>query len=701
MVSLMVSLVGLLAVGARADEIAVASVDLSSVQQGWGEPHKDRSVDGNRLTIAGKTFDAGLGTHAASELVVQLDGKARRFTAQVGLDDETLPDRGSVEFMVVVDNKIVWSSGVVHTGDAAKAVDLDLTGAKVLALLVTEAADGNTYDHANWADVKIVYAGAKPAAYQFAVEKAVRLTPPAPAEPRINGARVLGVRPGKPVLFKVPVTGDRPMQYSADGLPAGLELDSATGILTGSVKARGDYAVTLHATNKLGEASRVLKIKVGDTIALTPPMGWNSWNCFANAVDSDKVRSAADAMVKSGLIDHGWTYVNIDDFWQKNRDTENGGGDPSLGGPGRDAQGNIVPNPRFPDMKGLADYVHNKGMKIGLYSSPGPYTCGGCLASFGHEAQDARSYAEWGFDYLKYDWCSYKPSLEARRTGDNAAEVAKMPNWNNGDTAKGLAEFQKPYQIMATELKKQPRDIVYSMCQYGMGDVWKWGGEVGGNCWRTTGDITDTWGSMSGIGFSQAGHEQYAKPGNWNDPDMLVVGKVGWGPNLHPTRLTPNEQYTHISLWSMLASPMLIGCDMTQLDDFTLGLLTNDEVIAINQDPAGKQAARVQQDGLTEVWAKPLADGTTAIALFNRGPVAMTVTADFAKCNVAELGGDPGTGTAEGGLTGINNGYNTYVIRDAWRQKDVEQQITRQYSVEVPRHGVVLVTVRQDPHANK
>ena len=325
-----------------------------------------------------------------------------------------------------------------------------------------------------------------------------------------------------------------------------------------------------------------------------------------------------------------------------NRDSQ----DPTLQGPQRDASGHIIPNPRFPDMKGLADYVHAKGLRIGLYSSPGPWTCGGCVASWQHEEQDAQSYGAWGFDYLKYDWCSY---------GDI----------DKGDTLAGL---QKPYRVMRAALNGVNRDILFSFCQYGMGDVWKWGAEVGGNSWRTTGDITDTWHSMSRNGFSQNGHEKYAGPGHFNDPDMLVVGKVGWGPSLHATRLSSNEQYTHISLWCLLDSPLLIGCDMTQLDDFTMSLLTNDEVLDVNQDPLGRQAARITQNGKLEVWAKDMADGSKAVGLFNRGITATSITASWADLQ----------------LTGKQR------VRDLWRQKDLGV-FNGGFATQVPRHGVVLI----------
>jgi alpha-galactosidase len=297
-------------------------------------------------------------------------------------------------------------------------------------------------------------------------------------------------------------------------------------------------------------------------------------------------------------------------------------------------------------MAGLAAYIHHRGLKVGLYDSPGPLTCGQCIASYGHVAQDAARFAAWGFDYLKYDWCSY--GLYAKD--------------------KGLAEMQKPYAIMGRELYNQPRDIVFSLCQYGRNDVWTWGQGVHGNCWRTTGDVDDTWDNMSGIGFSQNGHAAYGGPGHWNDPDMLVVGLVGWGRNLHRTRLTPDEQYTHISMWSLLAAPLLIGCDLTRLDDFTRNLLTNDEVLAVDQDPLGHGADRVTRDRDLEVWSRPLADGSVAVGLFNRGEIPATVTARWADL----------------GISGPR------MVRDLWRQQDLAPA-SGSYSAAIPRHGCLLL----------
>ncbi|MDD5140007.1 MAG: putative Ig domain-containing protein [Verrucomicrobiales bacterium] len=493
------------------------------------------------------------------------------------------------------------------------------------------------------------------------------LTPPAPATPRINGPNVFGVRPGSPFLFTIPATGERPIKFSAKNLPRGLKLDSKTGRITGSLKTRGEFTVTLRAKNAPGAAEKKFRIVCGDQISLTPPMGWNSWNCFAGAVSEARIKSAADAMVNSGLINHGWTYINVDDFWQNHRDST----DPTLHGEFRDANGFIMPNSRFPDMKGLADYIHGLGLKAGLYSSPGPWTCGGCTGSWQHEQQDAATYAKWGFDYLKYDWCSYGEIASGQITNTTG-----IPLW--GKTATNNEGAIYPYRLMGKYLREQDRDIVFSLCQYGMADVWKWGGSVGGNCWRTTGDIVDLWGktefdwqgSLSSIGFGQDKAAPYSKPGNWNDPDMLVVGEVGWG-KMHPSRLTPDEQYTHISLWCLLSAPLLIGCDMTKIDDFTLNLLSNDEVLAIDQDALGKSATCVLTNGDVRVFKKQLEDGGHALGFFNLG--SATVNLDFNQLSPL-------------GFSGKQH------VRDLWRQKNLADVDAANgvLPLTIPSHGVVF-----------
>ena len=649
---------------ASAETVWLDDLNLASATQGWGEPHKSQSVEGHTLTIGGKTFERGFGTHSESLLKVNLDGGAQKFSASVGVDDEVKANpSASVEFVVRGDGKILWKSGVMHANDAAKDCEVDLTDVKALALEVTDADDGNSFDHADWADAKFETTGGKISAIggEEKPEPAAPyiLTPAAPATPRINGADVFGVRPGSPFLFTIPATGERPMKFSAKSLPRGLKLDAKTGRITGALQTKGEFIVTLRAQNAMDTAEKKFRIVVGDQIALTPPMGWNSWNCFAGAVSADRVKRAADALVKSGLVNHGWTYINIDDFWENHRDSK----DPTLHGEFRDAKGFIVPNSRFPDMKGLADYVHGLGLKIGLYSSPGPWTCGGCAASWQHEQQDAQTYARWGFDYLKYDWCSY--GSIANNEATNVMHIR-----SNGSPWKKDDEAIYPYRLMGKFLREQNRDIVFSLCQYGMADVWKWGGSVNGNCWRTTGDITDTWKSMSGIGFKQDKAAPFSKPGNWNDPDMLIVGEVGWG-KTHPTRLTADEQYTHISLWCLLASPLLIGCDMEKFDDFTLNLLSNDEVLAIDQDALGKEATCVVNDGNFRVYERELKDGGRAVGFFNLGArPADLLFNDFARLNLS----------------------GKQVVRDLWRQKNVATVDTAKdfLPLTIPGHGVVL-----------
>jgi alpha-galactosidase len=662
---------GLASAVTASETVWLDELNLAVATQGYGDPHKNVSVDNQPLTIGGQKFLRGFGTHAESFLRVILQGNGQSFSASVGVDDDVNGNpASSVEFIVRGDGRVLWRSGVMRAREAARHCTADLTEVKTLVLEVSDAGDGMSYDHADWADAQLVMSKGKPVTVsnepQLAPVAPYILTPAAPAAPRINGANVFGVRPGSPFLFMIPATGERPIKFSATPLPSGLMLDSQTGLLTGTLPTAGEFTVTLRAENKLGAADKKFRIVCGDRIALTPPMGWNSWNCFAGEVSAERVKRAAAALVKSGLINHGWTYINIDDFWQNHRDSK----DPSLRGEFRDPQGKIVPNSRFPDMKGLADYVHGLGLRIGLYSSPGPWTCGGCAGSFDHERQDAATYAQWGFDYLKYDWCSYQPEMEAQR-GNSARYPLSAKSWGGFNPANAQqAALVKPYAVMHEALAAQPRDIVFSLCQYGMGDVWKWGGSVGGNCWRTTGDIIDTWRSMSGIGFKQDQAAPFARSGNWNDPDMLIVGQVGWG-NLHPTRLSVDEQYTHISLWCMLAAPLLIGCDMEKFDDFTLGLLSNDEVLALDQDELGRQATCVITDGDVRIYAKELADGSRALGFFNLG--VQEVKRDFKE--FAKLG-----------LTGKQH------VRDLWRQKNLTEVDTKNgvLSLTVPGHGVVL-----------
>jgi alpha-galactosidase len=369
-------------------------------------------------------------------------------------------------------------------------------------------------------------------------------------------------------------------------------------------------------------------------IAQTPPMGWNSWNFFAERVTDKDIRGAADQLVATGMKDAGYIYVNIDDTWEAERD----------------ASGVLHTNAKFPDMKALADYVHSKGLKIGIYSGPGTKTCGGYAGSLGHEEQDAKMYAEWGIDYLKYDLCSFIPDvMEKQAPNDKAAQMRLM---------------HAAYDKMSKALIATGRPIVLSLCQYGWDAPWEWAPALGGNLWRTTGDITPEWDRIAVIGFSQAGLEKYAGPGHWNDPDMLEVGNG---------KLTMAENRSHFTLWAMLASPLLAGNDLTTMKPEVKEILTNRDVIAIDQDRLGKQGTRAYAEGEVEVWTRHLAGGALAVSVINTADTGRFSTHPF-HLNLAKLG-----------LHGPQKG------KDLWTGKAIE--LTENQPLELATHDVLLVRI--------
>jgi alpha-galactosidase len=355
-----------------------------------------------------------------------------------------------------------------------------------------------------------------------------------------------------------------------------------------------------------------------NALATSPPMGWNSWNLFQSHIDDKTVREIADAMVTSGMRDAGYVYVNIDDTWEGVRD----------------AQGNLGSNKKFPDMKALADYIHSKGLKFGIYSSPGPRTCAEYPGSYGHEKQDAKTFAAWGVDYLKYDWCG------ARMIYSHDA-------------------LQAVYQKMGDALLESGRPIVYSLCEYGTGNVELWGAKVGGNLWRTTGDISDTWTSMIGNIEKQAPTAPYSGPGHWNDPDMLEIG------NGH---MTDEEYRTHMSLWALAAAPLLAGNDIRTMAPAIKEILMNREVIAVDQDALGKQASPMKSGDL-EMWVKPLTDGSVAVGVVNMGNASTIATV-----KASDLGPDTHVKSA----------------RDLWRHSSIVFH-DGLYTSSIPSHGVLFL----------
>ena len=406
-------------------------------------------------------------------------------------------------------------------------------------------------------------------------------------------------------------------------------------LLASGLLALFQLAGSLPAGKNNPSVAQAQSSTVDESVAPTPPMGWSTWNHFHHDISDALIRAQADAMVSSGMRDAGYIYVDIDGGWEGERDSA----------------GVLHPNSNFPDMKALGDYIHSKGLKFGLYTGPGPRTCAGAEASYGHEAQDAQMFASWGVDFLKYDLCSFR-------------EIMKQQS--GGDLKKSDDLMQAAYEKMHQALLQTHRQIIYSMCQYGYASVWKWGPQVGGNLWRTSGDIDDTYARMTSIGFREAGLAPYAGPGHWNDPDFLEVGNPG---------MTPDEQRTHFALWAILAAPLIAGNDLTALSPLTKTILLNKEIIAIDQDPLGKQGDRAYATGPLEVWSKPLSHGHLAVALFNRigSPSQMTV-------DLARLGW---RGSAR--------------ARDLYAHTDLNI-VQNQHVVTVPAHGVVLLTLSPSPN---
>lgn len=374
-------------------------------------------------------------------------------------------------------------------------------------------------------------------------------------------------------------------------------------------------------------------------LAATPPMGWNSWNFFAGKVTDKDIRDTADLLVSTGMRDAGYVYVNIDDTWEGKRDEK----------------GFIHSNEKFPDMKALADYVHSKGLKLGIYSSPGDETCAHYPGSLGHEEQDAQTWADWGIDYLKYDLCGFRKKQQA-----------EAPN----DPVKQNQMMRDAYLLMHKAILKAGRPMVYSLCQYGFDAVWDWGPEVGANLWRTTGDIDASFDKMALIGLNQAGLGKFAGPGHWNDPDMLEVGN-GIMRNNKMRMLTLDENRFHMTLWAMLAAPLLAGNNLTKMTPEVGGVLMNKQVIAIDQDKLGKQAERVYQEGPIQIWSRPLADGSTAIAIFNTGEDASPLRKiPFLK------------------LAGVKPNARAW---DIWANQAVV--LDSSYKPSIPRHATLLLKV--------
>lgn len=653
----------------------VDEFDLSASRCGFGLATQARkSVRGNPLTMGEKTYERGIGAIPEGAVAFRANGKVTAFDAIVGVDADAKRFNASgyeatVVFKVWKDGRIAYDSKDTTEKTGPKVCHVDLEGATEIIL---ETASGywkaNECSHGDWADARFTLADGGTVeplpAESYGVQLGI-LTPPEKPAPQFNGADVWGVRPGHEVIFRVPVSGIRPMKLAAHGLPDGVTFDAAKGVLRGTApQTTGDYRIEVVAANAHGKAKRMITLRVGETICLTPPMGWNSWNVWGWLLTQEHAERAARAMDETGLADHGWSYVNLDDWWSvKNKECRRGAQRKiPASGVARDGKGRINPNPGFPDMNRFTKLCHDLGLKAGLYTSPGNLTCGECEGSGGYELLDAQRFAEWGFDYLKYDNCSYRDVEKAIR---ETCRRRPTPE-----------EQAAPYYLMGRCLRSVGRDIVYALCQYGSGDSETWARAVGGNAWRVYGDLKDgwnwMWAGLNGRHREPVAFTDYTGPGCWADPDMMLIGlQRSFGSEAHPTYLTPNEQYTHVSLWSIVNAPLLLGCDLEKLDAFTKSLVVNDEVIAVNQDALGMRPKRVvKTDGL-QVWTKEISDGFLAVAIVNLSPLRRDVSIRFA---------DLGLGSE-------------CKVKDLWRQR-CEGGFADAYTCSVEAHATKFVKMK-------
>lgn len=644
-------------VAQKTKDVWLDDLPIKSFSEGIPAVLPKTNAAGDSMKIKGIYYIHGVGVNSTSVLTFYLNGMATEFSAIVGVDDrgiKNLPHK----FYVIGDKKILFESGEMRWGDTPKDVNVNVQGIRQLGLLVLVDMDINK-TYSNWANAKFKMKGnALPQTISNSNEKYI-LTPLPDKKPKINSAKIFGVRPGSPFLYTIAASGEQPISFTAENLPEDLSVNPKNGIITGQLRQKGTYKVNLKAKNAVGEAQKELRIVVGDTIALTPPIGWNGWNSWAKNIDQAKVIASADAMVKMGLNQHGWTYINIDDAWQGQR-----------GG----ALNAIQPNEKFPKFKEMVDYIHGLGLKVGVYSTPMITSYAGYIGGssdfengkitdsiinnkrtfryigkYRFEQNDAQQMAAWGIDYLKYDW----------RIDVNSAER------------------------MSDALKNSGRDIVYSISNSApFSHASDWARLT--NTFRTGPDIRDSWLSLYHSAFTLDKWAPYGGRGHWLDPDMMILGNVTTGSALHPTRLTPDEQYSHVSLFSLLAAPLLIGCPIEQLDVFTLNLLTNDEVIEINQDPLGKPARLLLAENGVQIWLKPLEDGSFALGIFNIAGFGKTPQSYFRWGDEQPI--DYALDFNKIGLKG------KYKLRDVWRQKDLGT-FDQSFKTIINHHGVILLKV--------
>ncbi len=694
----------------QSTNVWLSSLDLSVVEQGWGKATADRSVEGHTLSIGGKKFEHGLGTHSPGVVVLNLNGGSSRFTAWVGIDDES-GKRGSAEFQVLADSRLLWSSGVLHGGDTAKRVDLDISNVKHLALLVGDGGDGFEYDHADWAEAAFAVMGTRPRTINIVPSNPTVATPSLPLIPIITSPTVFGYQPGTPFLYTATAIGEGAIMYSAQNLPRGLAIDKVTGKITGKVAvpnngvknviaAASEWETIVRATNSNGSRSIRLHIRFGEQTALVPPKGWNSYDCFGDDVSEEETLANARYM-KQNLLAYGWEYIIVDYRWYdplaakapNNANVHNGEGLTI------DKYGRLLPSPnRFPsasELNGngtgftkLATKIHDMGLKFGIHIMRGiprqavkdnlpiegskfhaadaantKSLCPWCSDMYGVDASTSagqawydsivRQYASWGIDYIKVD------------------------------------DMSAPYSTLEIEavhkaISKCGRSIVLSLSP---GDTPIENAKhvvQNANSWRISGDFWDNWNAVNHQFDLIDKWKGYGGAGHWPDADMIPLGHVSVnGRSVGPDRRTAlnrDEQMTMMSLWAMAPSPMMLGMNLPDNDAWTTSLITNEEVMRINSDRAGTQAERMQKvagessavSG-TEIWIRDLSDSSKVVGLFNRTGIPVPMGFNFKKI----------------GFTG------TPRILDVWQKKLIPPTGATFQTIVNP-HGVVLLSISRN-----
>ena len=625
-----------------AEIIPLSSLEIGKAINGWGTIRANKSIDQNPITLKDTVYTSGVGAHATNKIVVKLNGAATRFYSRVGIDDEVRTDCGSNANYGVCNyratlraqngDEFVVAEGVIRaTDETTPVIEADLNGWKYLILEADAGQGGNSYDHVDWANAyfEYIYQNSTPPVIVTADEIATELA---------AATRVFS-QPGVRFMHKIPTVNPEAV-VTVEDLPEGLEWNADRKLVEGIVETEGDY--TYKAVVTVGENSVKHDIHLTVSSNLQQPvpfMGWLSWNVVENEISEEAIRTVADAMVSTKLADLGYRYLVVDDYWHAdNRDA-------ATGKPVADAR-------KFPNgVKAAADYVHSKGLKFGIYSDAGSMTCARRFGSYGYEEIDARQYAEWDVDLLKYDYCF---------VDDVSVDEAKAR-----------------YTKMGNALKASGRDILFYICEWGVREPWKWGAEAGGTTWRCTYDTRDGWqGKNGGIGMVESVRDMkhlwaYSGPNRYNDADMMCVGIHGTGKSssnlVVKAGMTQTEYRSQFSMWCMWASPLTLSFDLRlPITDDDYAIMGNEELIAINQDRMGQQAELIAEDGNVQYYMKDLENGDVAIAVLNMGAAAANAKVDFSRFSALENGKE-------------------YVVRDLWQHAETGTYSTS-FDVNVASH---------------